>query len=332
MRETVNDWLGHHQPKQYCTFVGTRSMLQHTVDRARALVPDNYITTVIGHNHRVFLQAEGNRPLPGKVLEQPRRKETGPGLFLPLTYVMAENPEASVIVFPSDQYIAPEGLFLQKVSRAARLSQTFEDCLILLGAVPDRCETDYGWITTRANSLPLRGFADAKRIEAFIEKPCSATAEACLLSGAYWNTMVMAVKARTLWQMGWQLLPAMMRGFDSLRQVLIAVRDGRADPQMVDIATQHLYRKLAPADFSRCILGKVTDRLLVLPLSDVEWSDWGRPSRIVESLNQTGKVPRFLRESFRRGYSSKEIAPVQAGKFDGNQMSRPNELNQHSCP
>lgn len=324
MRETVSAWLGHHRPKQYCTFVGTRSMLQHTVDRARKLVPDGCIITVIGQHHRKFVQTEGKWELPGTILEQPRLRETGPGLFLPLTYLMIENPESSVIIFPSDQYVFPEETFLQEVDRAATLAQIFEDYLILLGAVPDRCETDYGWIRTRASSLSLCAFKDVKRIDCFVEKPCAEMAESCFRSGCYWNTMVMAVKARTLWGIGWQALPDMMRRFESLRRVLSAVREGRADPHMVDIATRHIYQQLEPANFSRYVLGKVTDRLLLIPLPNVAWSDWGRPSRIIESLAQTGRVPRFLLETSGACWGrSKEIGRVQAEKPDGSQLSSP---------
>ena len=37
-RPFIEQWLGRHKPKQYCTFVGNRSMLQHTFDRADRLV------------------------------------------------------------------------------------------------------------------------------------------------------------------------------------------------------------------------------------------------------------------------------------------------------
>jgi mannose-1-phosphate guanylyltransferase len=37
MRAAITSWLGTHRPKQYCSFVGSRSMLEHTVDRARRL-------------------------------------------------------------------------------------------------------------------------------------------------------------------------------------------------------------------------------------------------------------------------------------------------------
>jgi mannose-1-phosphate guanylyltransferase len=37
LQPVTERWLGEHRPKQYCTFVGTRSMLQHTLDRVKTL-------------------------------------------------------------------------------------------------------------------------------------------------------------------------------------------------------------------------------------------------------------------------------------------------------
>lgn len=300
MRDTVTSWLGYHRPKQYCTFVGTRSMLQHTVDWARALVACDRITTVIGQHHRRFLQTEGNREICGRILEQPSQKDTGPGLFFALTYVMAENPGATVMVFPSDQYVFPEGPFLETVGRAVNLAKRCESRVILLVAVPDCCETDYGWISCNSNAPPLPGFAGVRGIDTFIEKPDSEMAESCLLSGSYWNTMIMIAKARTLWQLGRRELPSLMAKFETLRRVLCAVNDGRVDSRAEEIAIRHLFHNLKSANFSQHVLENVTDRLLALPLSKVKWSDWGRPSRIVDSLAQIGKVPHFLYRSSRQ--------------------------------
>jgi mannose-1-phosphate guanylyltransferase len=48
----VHRWLGRPKPKQYCAFVGTRSMFQHTLDRASRLTPPERMVTVVAHGHR----------------------------------------------------------------------------------------------------------------------------------------------------------------------------------------------------------------------------------------------------------------------------------------
>jgi mannose-1-phosphate guanylyltransferase len=50
LRPLMQRWLGQHKPKQYCTFVGTRSMLQHTLDRADQISdPEQKVTVIAGH-------------------------------------------------------------------------------------------------------------------------------------------------------------------------------------------------------------------------------------------------------------------------------------------
>src|SRR5574340_1799887 len=83
----VQRWLGRPRPKQFCTFVGTRSLFQHTVDRTASLTPAGQSILVIAQTHRqeVMKQLDGRGA--GTVLFQPANRDTGAGVFLPLTYV-----------------------------------------------------------------------------------------------------------------------------------------------------------------------------------------------------------------------------------------------------
>src|SRR5512135_779629 len=81
MRPLIHNWLSEDRPKQFCAFVGSRSMFQHTVDRARRVVPEEHIVTIIGRGHRPFLAEAANGSLPGSILEQPRNQGTAPGVF-----------------------------------------------------------------------------------------------------------------------------------------------------------------------------------------------------------------------------------------------------------
>ena len=84
-KEFIRRWLGYEKPKQYCTFVGSRSMFQHTLDRAARLTPWERVVVVAArhHQHEVWLQLDG-RPA-GMVLLQPKNVDTAAGIFLPLT-------------------------------------------------------------------------------------------------------------------------------------------------------------------------------------------------------------------------------------------------------
>jgi len=51
----------------------------------------------------------------GKLIAQPSSRDTGPGVFLPLAYVRRQDPDASVVILPSDHYVYPERLFIQTI-------------------------------------------------------------------------------------------------------------------------------------------------------------------------------------------------------------------------
>ena len=295
MSHLIGYWLGGNRPKQYCTFAGSRSMFQHTIDRACSVVSEEHIVTIIGRGHRKFLAESANEHVPGVVLEQPRNLGTAPGVFLPTAYVLADNPEATVIFLPSDHFVHPEDRFCDHMIHAFELAEKYPDRIILAAAIPDRAETEYGWIApsetrTEGSDAVTCGPMQVRR---FREKPDVKEARALLRQGCLWNTMVMAVKAKTLWTLGRQCLPEMMYKFDAFLMVLRAVREGRLDPKYEASALATVYNDLAPADFSRDVLQHVPERSMVLPMDGVDWSDWGRPQRVAETLASLGRRPFF---------------------------------------
>ncbi|HLV00238.1 MAG TPA: sugar phosphate nucleotidyltransferase, partial [Acidobacteriota bacterium] len=269
--------------KQYCAFVGTRSMLKHTLDRSARLVAPSRIITVIGSGHKNYIDATENSNIPGRIIEQPRSMETAPGVFFPLTYAIASDPDATVFIFPSDHYIFSEEAFVRATRQLGYRAEETSSVLFLFGALPDGPETDYGWIEP-GTSLPGSGDDPPRRIVAFHEKPSPQEAAAYYRKGYLWNTMIMAGKARLLWELGCEHLPNMMKSFEKLRQILSKRQTEKAEERHL---VSSIYERMEVANFSQTILEKATGRLAVVPLRNVEWSDWGRPSRVVETLSRT---------------------------------------------
>lgn len=270
-------------------------MIQHTIDRARSVVSEKRIVTIIGQGHRMFLAESVDEHVPGVVLEQPRNLGTAPGVFLPAAYVLADDPEATVIFLPSDHFVHPEDRFCEHIIRACELAERYPDQIILIGAIPDRAETDYGWIAPgKKRSDECSSLAqDPLQVVCFQEKPSGEDADVLLRKGYLWNTMVMAAKAKTLWTLGRQCLPEMINEFDMFLMTLRAIHEGRMDPTFEAGALATLYSNVAPADFSRDILEHVSERSLILPMDGVNWSDWGRPQRVTETLASLGRRPLF---------------------------------------
>lgn len=276
LSELTMSRFGEHRPKQYCAFLGERSMFEHTMDRATALVGRQRIVTVIGRGHSRFLGAALSSEICGFVVEQPRNCDTAPGIFLPLAYVLAYDAEATVNIFPSDHYIRPNELFLDCMDQAAYLAEHDESRLVLAAAVADEPQTEYGWIQPGHAVEGCVG--EARTVRRFHEKPDAALARRFHAEGFLWNTFIMAAKAKSLWALGWEFEPVMMRRFEALRKAIGTQAEGHI--------LSEIYEGMESANFSKKILELAASKTLVLPLRDVEWSDWGSPERIQETLDR----------------------------------------------
>lgn len=284
MSAFVHRWLGRPTPKQYCAFVGTRSMFQHTLDRASRLTPPDRMVTVVARNHRRDALAQWGDLRGGTILFQPANRDTAAGLFLPLTYIRARAPEATVVLYPSDHFVYPEDRFLDAVRRAVRIAESHSDRVVMLGVAPDRLELDYGWIQP-GRPLDIRDGEPVQTVRSFLEKPDAAQADAALRAGALWNTLVLTAKVDVLWKLGWECLPDMMQRFEQLGQAIGGPEETRV--------LNAMYQDLPMHNLSSDLLQRVPDQLAVIELTGVLWSDWGKPERIAETLRRIDRRPAF---------------------------------------
>lgn len=290
MQPVIKRWLGCDIPKQYCTFVGSRSMIRHTIDRATSLVKGRDCITIIAPEHRAHYQASVGDEFDGQLIEQPSDRGTAAGILLPMAAMMNADPAATVVILPSDHFVYPESRFLGILSSACELAERHIDRLILLGAEATRPETDYGWIRL---GTPLEASGPLYGVSSFHEKPTVEAATELYEEGAVWNTFIMAAKVRTLWTLGWRYLPEFMVRLEVLRDVQRAVRANRAQSIHEAMATDKLYDLVQAADFSKDVLQRAMPRCAVIPMNGVEWCDWGRPERVHATLQSMGKVPHF---------------------------------------
>lgn len=283
MRPFIRRWLGTEVPKQYCVFSGTRSMFRHTLDRASHLVGRERISAVLGRGHLRWAGPDAASANPALTFEQPSRRGTAPGVLLPAALILAQDPDATFLILPSDHFIFPTGSFLDRASQALDLAEDSPDRLVLLAAEADRAETDYGWVAP-GPAVAHRGPCAAYAVEAFEEKPPADRARQFLARGMLWNTMMVAVRGAALWDLAWQKAPELMPRFEALRRIA-ASRRGR---RHIGLAVRMLYAGMPEGDFSRDILGRAPERCVAVPLDGIVWNDWGRPSRVRETLSAVG--------------------------------------------
>lgn len=276
-------WRGEHIPKQYCAFSGRRSMLEHTLRRAAPLFPKSQTLTVISRGHRRHL-TPALAAACGRLIEQPEGRDTAPGILLPAAHVLREDPDGTIVIFPSDHFIDPPDAYLDHVESAIALARRFSDKLVLLGAVPEGPEEEFGWVTP-GPEIRCREDLSALTVTGFVEKPVRRRANHLFKAGGLWNTFIMAVRARTLWEMTRAQLPEIVADFDRLTGALGTRRE-------TDIM-ETVFARIPKANFSKDVLQKEPGRILMVPMRGVAWSDWGRPARIVETLDELGRRPAF---------------------------------------
>jgi mannose-1-phosphate guanylyltransferase len=274
----VRQLPGASLPKQYMTFVGTRSMLEHTFDRAERVISRKRLLTIVSEHHLDW--SDVGRQLasraPDTVIVQPENKDTGVGLLLPLTYLHKRCPDAMVAVFPSDHFILEEERFLDYVRLAARAVQHDPRRIVLLAMEPQSAETEYGYIVPTDNNghIDLCGCRHAAH---FVEKPDLATARLLLATGALWNTMIMVFRVDSLLSQVAALYPGVASRFRALSRAI----GTSAEKDKID----EIYRTLRPLNFSKDIVEKIAARgsgtISVLPVLQVTWSDWGSPQRLL---------------------------------------------------
>lgn len=284
MQPFIQQWVGRDIPKQYCSFVGERSLFQHTLERADQFTHQEQKITVISKDHKAFAFRQMAPHPGGALLMQPRNCDTGPGVFLPLSYLKLFATDATVVIFPSDHFVFPVHRFLRLLGQAVTIVENQPDQLILVGVRPNTPETEYGWI--QPGSLIRKGGpARLYRVQSFIEKPTESQAKDLMGSGGLWNTMILAGRLTTFWNLGWVFLPQVMQKFRAFQAFI--------GSQWEHSMLEHMYRKMPVCNLSRGLLQKIPEHLTVLEMSNVLWSDWGQPTRIIETLQAIGKTPNF---------------------------------------
>jgi mannose-1-phosphate guanylyltransferase/mannose-6-phosphate isomerase len=182
-------------PKQFLCLTGNDSLLQQSAKRVTAL-GSNIIAVaapiiVTGEEHR-FLATEQLReagiPL-GAALLEPVGRNTAPALTLAALSAVENGADPVLVVTPADQTVVNAEAFTAAMQQA--VAEAANGAIVILGVIPDKPETGYGYIQTVPSS---RG--EAHVVNRFVEKPNAHTAQQYLSEGNYfWNAGMFVLKA-----------------------------------------------------------------------------------------------------------------------------------------
>lgn len=182
------------RPKQFIDFFGTgRTLLQMSVDRVLPLVPKENIIIVTNDKYAPLVREQLPEIADDQILLEPARRNTAPCIAWAMYHIAARDPEASVIVAPSDHLITRENLFIDSIRRGFEFVEN-NDALLTLGIKPTRPETGYGYI-----QIGKKVDGDIHAVKTFTEKPRLELAQVFVESGEFfWNSGIFIWKAQTI--------------------------------------------------------------------------------------------------------------------------------------
>lgn len=200
-------------PKQFIDIMGIgKSMLQATMERFERICPRENIFIVTGEKYveRVHEQIPGLQR--HQVLGEPYRRNTAPCIAFAANVINQLNPNANVIVTPSDHAIFNEDAFGSDIRKALEITQK-DDYIVTLGVRPTNPNSKYGYIQFSEEKLG-EGCDRLHRVITFTEKPPLEMARQFISTGEFfWNAGIFVWRIDTLLKAYGMHLPSISDSF-----------------------------------------------------------------------------------------------------------------------
>lgn len=247
-------------PKQFAPLIGPESLYQMTLKRFAA---EGFGAPLImtGDEFRFLAtdQAAEAGLADARVVVEPMGRDTAPAI-LTAALMLKDDPDALMLVAPSDHVISDEAAFRAAVETGAKAALT--GAFVTFGVPPTRAETGYGYLEVDTASQ-----ADAVALKSFREKPDLATAEAMVARGGYlWNAGIFLMRVRDL-----------LAAFETHAPDLIAPCQAAIDQGADDLDFFRLgaeaYGGVRAISFDYAIMEKA-ETVMAVPLPG-RWSDLG---------------------------------------------------------
>ncbi|MCA3641727.1 MAG: mannose-1-phosphate guanylyltransferase/mannose-6-phosphate isomerase [Burkholderia sp.] len=252
-------------PKQYLKLTGEQTLLQQTAVRLQHL-PNTERPIILTNSEQRFLVAEQLRQCgvtPSSIVLEPVGRNTAPAIAVAAHMAVRKNPDALLLVLPSDHAILNEPAFIKAAQNAASIAK--DNHLVTFGITPESPHTGFGYIRRGA------ALVDGKPIysvDAFVEKPDTQTAEIFLKSGDYyWNSGMFMLKASTYLDEITRYAP------EIATQTALALEQAQHDNDFVRLDAQAF--ALSPSDSIDYAVMEKTDRAAVIATTDLGWNDIG---------------------------------------------------------
>lgn len=272
--------FGYHLPKQFCPLFEGETLLDRTMRRTSIVVPPAQTVMVLNRAHeRFYSPLLANSPFIRPII-QPENRGTAPAILCALLSLIENGHKGPVAIFPSDQYVSDDFVFMRHVSDALHAADLAPELTVLLGITPDGPETEYGWIEPGPSvAASHHSLGQIKQVRRFWEKPALDVARDLHSRNCLWNSFIIVGNALNLLSLTATALPEMFGEFTCLEPFT----DSASEEVL-----QTIFRNLPSFDFSRSVLAEFPAEFSVLPVTGVTWSDLGEPRRLLAAISSGG--------------------------------------------
>ncbi len=186
------------KPKQFLQAGDTgKTLIRLTYERCLKIVPPENILVVTADKYREIVEEQIPELEEKNLLLEPYRRNTAPCIAYATYTLMKRNPDARVVVTPSDYIIDDDDVLVQTIRKAFDHIEG-NNVLMTLGIIPTRPETNYGYVQTCGGRDAYKNNEPLK-IKTFTEKPSREMAQLFISTGEFlWNAGIFVWKAGTI--------------------------------------------------------------------------------------------------------------------------------------
>ncbi len=268
-------------PKQLLSIFGGISLITRAVRRIMPFTACDAVHVVTGENLfdelRNHLKAQPEfEPLAIDYIVEPVGRSTAAAIALAAAVLLRDDPDAVMIVLPSDHLLEDGEVWADTVRVAVALAET--GYLTTIGLKPTRAETGYGYIHA-GDPIPgaSAGHAVGREVVEFVEKPDPATAAAFVAAGTHlWNSGMLVARASVVLQQLRAAGAAAVTPDSACGRAIADVAEAMAAVPRSDWLTdegRERYGSLPAVPFDKAAL-EVSERVAVVP-TEMDWSDVG---------------------------------------------------------
>ncbi|MHA1559599.1 MAG: mannose-1-phosphate guanylyltransferase/mannose-6-phosphate isomerase, partial [Alphaproteobacteria bacterium] len=250
-------------PKQLLAFVSERTLLQEAVLRAadRELFEAPIVVANVEHRFVIAEQLRAIEVGDARVVLEPVGRNTAPAVAVAALLAARDDPDAIILVMPSDHVIADQPGFIAAVDAARSAAEA--GALALFGVRPTRPESGYGYIRP---GEPISDGSVVHLVASFVEKPDEATAIQYVAAGYLWNSGIFLLPARGVLDALAEHAPKILAAAEG------AVATARSDLDFIRLG-EAAFRSAPSLSIDRAVMER-THKAAVVP-TVFGWSDAG---------------------------------------------------------